>query len=100
MKSFLVKLVLSHSIKTGIAYAAQVATLVVNIINAILAGDGLSDERRGQLANVMRGAIAVRDFLNRLSEIIGAPSLLAIKQHETDWILEKSATLDRITDSL
>ena len=100
MKSIFLKLFTSASLKTGIAYAAQIASLVVSVLQGVMAGDGLSDERRKQLASVLRGVIALRDFLNRLAELVGAPALQNINQLDDGWIVEKSLVLDRITDGL
>lgn len=96
MKHFLLRAFVSANIKNGIGFAYQVCMLVANALQGVLSGDGLSDERRKQLSSIMRGILAVRDFLGRLAEIMNAP-LQSISQYD---LVDKATKLDRITDSL
>jgi len=100
MKSLLLKLISGTQIKNGIAHAHQVCVLVVGALQGVLAGDGLSDVRRKQISDALRGIIAVRDFIMRITEIIGAPSQPQISGFAGEWIVEKSVELDRITNGL
>lgn len=98
MKSLFLKLFTSASIKTGIAYALNVVTLVASALSGVLSGDGISDERRRQIGAILVGVVAVREFLSRLALIVGAPSNVGPSSLED--IVSKSDALDRITDAL
>lgn len=96
--NWLLKLLASIKIKNGVAYAYQVSALLVDALRGILLSDGLSDERRRQLQIIFNAAISIRDFLGRLSELIGAPALSSISSLE--HLSDRASTLDRITDEL
>lgn len=96
--SWLLKLFSSVKVKTGVAYAFQVSSLIVDALRGILMSDGLSDERRKQLQVIFNATISIRDFLGRLAQLVGAPALSSISSLEA--LSEKASTLDRITDGL
>lgn len=98
MKSLLLKFITSAKLKSAIATAHQVAALTVDALRAILMSDGLSDERRKQIQVIFAAAISIRDFLARLSELVGAPAMSSLSSLE--HLSDKASRLDDFTDAI
>lgn len=98
MKNLLLKLFTSAAIKNGVAVAFQVVSMTVDALRGILMADGLSDERRRQIQIVFNAMIAVREFLSRLSTLIGAPASSTISSLE--HLSDKASKLGEITEKL
>jgi histidyl-tRNA synthetase len=99
VKSILLKLVASASLKLGVAYALRIVISSIGALRGVLAEGNISDENRSTISAIIGVLIAVRDFLSKFGEIIGAPALPAYASVHAE--LEKLAQgLDKITDSL
>lgn len=96
--NWLLRLFSNKKIKSGVAYAHQVAALMVDALRGILMSDGISDERRKQIQVVFNATVSIRDFLGRLCELIGAPGISSISS--LDSLADRASRLDSITDSL
>lgn len=96
--NWLLRLLSNKKVKSGVAYAHQVAGLMVDALRGILMSDGLSDERRRQIQVVFNAAVSIRDFLGRLCELVGAPGIASISSLES--LADRASRLDAITDSL
>lgn len=100
MKGVLLKLVASATLKLGVAYAARIATTAIAALKGIMSAGTLSDEARRNIGAVIVVLAAVSDFLNRLSDIIGAPALPLGSTDMTSRMIDAAEQLDKITDSL
>jgi len=99
VKSILLKLVASASLKLGVAYALRIVITTIAALRGVLADGNISDDARRSITAVVGVLIAVRDFLAKLAELIGSPPLPAYASNAGE--LENLAnSLDRITDSL
>lgn len=98
MKKFLLRVFTGITLKNAVAVAHQVAALAVDAIRAMLMSDGISDERRKQLQIVFQGAIALRDFLEKLAQLVGAPAMSSISS--LSHLSDKASQLERITEHL
>lgn len=95
---FLFKIIASTQLKSAVAYAHKVASLVVDALQGILAGAGLGDEQRRRLHSVLVAVAAVRDFLDRLAGIIGAP--VAAAPSGNVELYDATDKLNKLTDTL
>jgi len=99
MKSIVLKLVASASLKLGVAYALRIVISAIGGLRGILSEGGVSDESRRTIITIIAVLAAVRDFLSKVAELIGAPALPAYASSHAE--LEKLADgLNNITDGL
>jgi hypothetical protein len=100
MKSVLLKLVAGTTLKLGVAYALRIVANTVAALRGVLDAGSLSDDARKSIASVVAVLIAVRDFLERLAELIGAPALGLQDAGSRSDLHDAGDKLRRITDSL
>lgn len=96
MKSWLLTLIASKSIKNAIAYAYKVCVLTAEALRGVQTSDQLSEEHRELLGAVLRGVLSLQDFLARLVVIFGV--VLDSDGHAT--LATLGMKLDDATDQL
>ena len=95
--NWIMKLVASQGIKLGVSYALRIIIITTAALRGVLDNGAINDEARAAIMNVVRVLISVRDFMNRLADIIGAPDL---PKASLDDLKDAADKLDRITDGL
>ena len=98
--NWMLKIVASATLKTGVAYAAQIAATALAALKAVLNAGTISDDARKSLSAVTVVLAAVSDFLGKLSAIIGAPVLPLASSSLADSMINDAEKLDKITDAL
>lgn len=98
MKELILRLFAGVQLKNAVAYALKVSTLIVDALQGVLAGGGLGDDQRRKLHTILVAVAAIRDFLDRLSAIIGAP--IQASPSEADKLHDAADKLNRIIDNL
>ena len=97
MKGLLLKLVLSKSIKLGINYSYEATVAVIAALRGVLQYGEISDENRRRIGTVITALDAVREFLGKVTVIIG---VVTIGLSDSDHLEDMTVKLRKITDSL
>lgn len=96
--NWILKLVASATLKTGIAYAIKATRNVYIAIEAILNAGNLSDEARRTLAAIYATIGVVHDFLRAVGGLVGAPAEPTTSAHVETQLEDATAKLRRITE--
>lgn len=100
MKGMLLKLVAGASLKLGVSYALRIVVNSIAALRGVLDGGSLSDDARKSIASIVAVLTAVRDFLDKVAELIGAPALALQDAGWRSDLHNAGDKLRKITDSL
>ena len=95
--NWMLKIVASQGIKLGVSYALRIIIVTIAALRGVLNDGAINDDARASIVNVVKVLLSVRDFVSKLAEIIGAPS---IPQAVSGDLIDVADKLDRITDGL
>lgn len=99
--NWLLKIIASQSLKMGIAFALETIGAVVAALRGVLDYGQVSDDVRRKIGVVLAALTTVRDFLVKVSVLIGAPVGVVPATLEVDRKLEEAMSrLRQVTDSL
>jgi hypothetical protein len=99
VKGIILRMVVSTSLKLGIAYALKIIILAIAGLRGVLNDGNISDEARSSIVSIVTVLTAIRDFLSRLAELMGAPALPP-HTNDIDSLHKLANDLNQITDSL
>jgi hypothetical protein len=99
MKGILLRMVVSTSVKLGIAYALKIIILAIAGLRGVLNDGNISDDARASIVTIVTVLVAIRDFLGRLADLMGAPMLPATVK-DADSLHKLANDLNNITDGL
>ena len=99
--NWLMKIVASQGMKLGVAYALQVVAGVLAALRGVLDYGQVSDDVRRKIGVVLAALTTVRDFLLKVSVLIGAPVGVVPSTLDVDRKLEEAMSrLRQVTDAL
>ena len=96
--NWMLKIIASQSIKLGVALALRIIITVIAALRGVLNDGAINDDARKAIGAAINVLVSVRDFVSRLAEIIGAPTL---PQASLDSAaMDAADQLNKITDAL
>jgi hypothetical protein len=98
--NWILKLVASAAIKSGISTTHAILLIAINAIVGVLMGGNISDDYRARLEAVKKALQAVMDFVARLAELMGAPVSVARQASLTLDIDALADNLRKVTGNL
>jgi hypothetical protein len=99
MKSIFLKLVVGTSIKLGVAYTLKIIVLSIAGLRGVLNDGNLTDDARKSITAIVNVLIVIRDFVSRMGDLMGAPSLPPMAA-DADYLNKLARDLNKITDGL
>jgi hypothetical protein len=99
MKGVIFKLFAGASLKLGVAYALKIIISTIGALRGVLNEGSVSDDARNTIIMLISVLSAVRDFLDKVGALVGAPSMPAYASNSSE--IEKLVDgLKRITEGL